>query len=92
VGQRIEVAADAHGEIAVFSTDRTITGQDATVIERGGPYEGFEGAVAERLYQDPAINHVFVQFNVVTVRRSGGWDSGSLERASEQISGFFLVY
>lgn len=92
MGQRIEVAAEEHGDIAVFSTDRTITGQDAGAFSRGGPFEGFGGAVAERLYQDPAVDHVFVQFNVVTVRRSGGWDDGSLRRASEQISDFFLVY
>ena len=92
MGQRIEVAAEAHGEIAVFSTDRTITGQDGATFSRGGPFEGFGGAVAERLFQDPAVTNVFVQFNVATVQRSGGWDDGSLGRASEQISGFFLVY
>ncbi len=93
MGQRIEVAAETHGDTAVFVTDRTITGQDAGAFQRTGPFEGFAGGVAERLFHiDPAIEHVFVQFNVVSVRRNGGWDDGSLERASEQIGDFFLVY
>ncbi len=93
MGQRIEVAAETHGDIAVFATDRTITGQDAGVFGRAGPFEGFGGVVAERLFHaDPAIEHVFAQFNVVSVRRNGGWDDGTLERASEEISGVFVVY
>jgi hypothetical protein len=93
MGQKIEVAAESHGDIAVFVTDRTITGQDGDAFSRTGPFEGFGGTVAERLLtSDPAIEHVFVQFNVVSVRRNGGWDDGALERASEQIGDLFLVY
>ncbi len=93
MGQRIEVATETHADIAVFATDRTITGQDATTFTRTGAFEGFGGAVAERLFDaDPAIDHVFAQFNVVSARRSGGWDDRSLERAAEEIGDFFLVY
>lgn len=93
MGQRIETAAEVHGNTAVFATDRTITGQDAGSFGRTDPFEGLEGKIAERLFDiDPAIEHVFVQFNVISVRRNGGWDDGSLERASEQIRDFFLVY
>ncbi len=93
MGQKIEVEAESHGDVAVFATDRTVTGQDGSSFTRATTDGSFEGQIAERLFRkDPAIEHVFVQFNIVSARRSGGWDDGSLRRASEQIEQLFLVY
>lgn len=93
VGQSIKVESQVHGDIAVFDTDRTFSGQDGRAFDRSGPRGGYEGELADRLFEiDPAVEHVFVQFNVISARRRGGWDEGSLARASEQIEGFFLVY
>jgi hypothetical protein len=93
VGQRIEVQSEIHGEIAVFDTDRTFGGQDGRAFTRDGSRGGYEGLVADRLFEtDPAIERVFLQFNVISVRRRGGWDEGSVRRAAEQIEGLFLVY
>jgi hypothetical protein len=93
VGQAIEVHSTIHGDVAVFDTDRTFTGQDGRGFTRAEPDGGFEGLLAKRLLDsDPAVDHVFVQFNVISVRRHGGWDDGSIRRAGEQITDFFLVY
>jgi len=93
VGQIIEVKSVVHDEVAVFDTDRTFTGQDGRDFTRPVSGTGFGANIAERLFEfDPAIDHVYVQFNVVSVRRKGGWDEGSVRRAGDQIRDLFVVY
>lgn len=93
MGQSIEITSVVHGEGAVFDTDRTFTGQDGREFTRPASGTSFGAKLANRLFEsDPAIEHVYVQFNVVSVRRSGGWDDGSLRRAGEQIRDLFVVY
>lgn len=92
VGQSIAVESAVHGEVAIFDTDRTFTGQDGREFTRPVAEDGLAARLAERLFEaDPAIRHVYVQFNVVSVQRNGGWDEGSVRRAGEQIRDFFVV-
>lgn len=93
MGQKIEVSTVVHGETAIFDTNRTFTGQDGREFAPPGEGTGFGAALARRLFAaDPAIRHVYVQFNVVSVLRSGGWDEGGVGRIEEQIRDFFVVY
>lgn len=92
MGQTIQVHSSVTGDVAVFDTDRTLTGQDAEGFSE--PAEGSAAAqLASRLLAaDPNIDHVFVQFNLVSVRRRGGWDDSALQRAASVIERLFEVY
>lgn len=95
MGQSIEVAASVVDDIAMFDTDRALTGQDgvsfASVDETDRAE--FPAQLAKRLFADvPGIDHVFVASNQVVVRRPHGWDEDVVETASRVISGFFLFY
>jgi hypothetical protein len=95
VGQRIVVrASTVIGDVAIFDTDRTISGQDGeSFTSLGAAQDGisFSARLAERLFEsDDAVTSVFVQSNAVTVRRSGGWSS--TDEVGSVIEGFFEYY
>ena len=97
MGQTIEIRdADIVGEILLVSTDRSFTGQDGEQYVPGDPIaEGdiFPARLAARLFEsDPNIDHVYVMSNVLSIRRSGGWDDASVLTAREAVSSFFLFY
>ncbi len=99
MGQQITVSPQVVGDVAIFDTNRTITGQDGSASGKpeaeGSPADAgdFPGQLADRLLAvDASIDHVFVQSNVVTVRRSGGWDDPSVQAAADVIAGFFRFY
>jgi hypothetical protein len=96
MGQTIEVEAETVGDVAVFDTDRSITGQDGdsfeslqSALESAGP----AADLATRLFRlDEAVSHVFVASNTATVRRDGGWDEGSLAAGAAVIRELFVFY
>lgn len=94
MGQRIEVAAAPLGEIALFSLDRSLTGQDGALF--ADPPEAPDDPPAElagRLFElDSSIRHVYALSNSVSVAREGGWDDESISSASEVISNLFIHY
>ncbi len=94
MGQQITVSdPTVVGDVAVFSTDRSITGQDGASIAPTQTGGGIPEDLAARLVDaDAAITHVFVASNQVVVGRSGGWDEGSLTVATDVIAGFFVFY
>lgn len=95
MGQKIELVASVVDDIALFDTDRSITGQDGVAFSSSDEVDGTEvpGQLADRLFQDvPGIDHVFVASNQVVVRRPHGWDDPVVEAASGVISDFFLFY
>jgi hypothetical protein len=96
MGQTIEVKSVVLGEVALFDTDRSLTGQDG---------QGFESITAARsgtalaahlcaalFGSDAAIDHVYVLSNQVTVRRTGGWSDESTGKAAVVIADFFVFY
>jgi ferredoxin--NADP+ reductase len=94
MGQRIEVDANPLGEIALFSLDRSLTGQDGVAFTRPGE-SGEEPtvALARRLFAaDDRIDHVHILSNTVSARRRDGWDDEEIERASEVIAELFVHY
>jgi len=95
MGQKIEVAASVVDDIALFDTDRSITGQDGIAFSSADELDETEmpGQLADRLFQDvPGIDHIFIASNQVVVRRPHGWDDPVVESASGVISDFFLFY
>lgn len=96
MGQPIQVESSVIGDVAIFDTDRSITGQDGLSFasaEGANPEEGFPADLASRLFAlDDAVNHVFLASNLVVVRRVGGWEDETVGSAAEVVSDFFLVY
>lgn len=96
MGQPIEVAATRLGDVVMFDTDRSITGQDGAAFESRETAEAdssFPGQLAARLFvADGGIDHVFVASNQVVVRRSVGWSDDAVDEVGRVISDFFLFY
>ena len=94
MGQRIEVSAVPMGSVALFSTDRSITGQDGVGFTPGSIQgDGPPAELARRLFTaDSSIDHVYVLSNTVSVRRQEDWDDDSLDDATGVISGLFIHY
>jgi ferredoxin--NADP+ reductase len=94
MGQRILVDAAPIGQVALFTLDRSLTGQDGhgftpATTDHAGP----TGELADRLFtSDEEIDHVYVLSNSVSVHRKENWDDDALEAASEVISGLFIHY
>ncbi len=96
MGQTIEVKSTVLGDAALFDTDRSITGQDGQAFGSTGKAAADPtpaGRLAARVFAgDPAIDHVFVLSNQVTVRRDGGWADEVTENTSAVIRDFFVFY
>lgn len=93
MGQTIEVKSTPLGDVALFDTDRSLTGQDshsfAGVSDRDDP----PATLANRLFEcDPSIRHVHVLSNTVSIERDGGWDDSSLVAAKRIIANLFVFY
>jgi ferredoxin--NADP+ reductase len=82
------------GRVALFSTDRSITGQDGVTVGRGESLGGDPPHdLARRLFDaDDAIDHVHVLSNTVSVRRSQSWDDMTVDRARDVIANLFIHY
>lgn len=95
MGQKIEVSSMVADDIAMFDTDRAMTGQDGSSFSSGEPITStdFPAKLAEEMFAAvPGIDHVFVASNQVVVRRPHGWDDQVVEEAAGVISDFFLFY
>jgi ferredoxin/flavodoxin---NADP+ reductase len=94
MGQLIQVEASPIGQVALFSTDRSITGQDGvTVVPGDHPGEDPPHHLARRLFDvDEEIDHVHVLSNTVAVRRRQGWDPEAVAAASDVIANLFIHY
>jgi len=82
------------GDVALFHTDRSLTGQDAHIF--AGPPADLSrppAELADRLFRRIGqVDHVHVLSNVVTVRLDTPWDDELLDDASEIISHLFVFY
>ena len=95
MGQPIEVTSTGVDDIAMFDTDRTITGQDGDSFNssQAEAATSIPGDLATRLFDRVAgIDHVFVASNQVVVRRPHGWDDHVIGTATKTITDFFLFY
>lgn len=95
MGQKIEVASTVVDDIAMFDTDRALTGQDGIGFSSSAELtlDEFPAMLADRLFTGvPGIDHVFVASNQVVVRRPHGWDDQVVATAEQIIANFFLFY
>lgn len=96
MGQPIEVERRIQGEVAVFSGNRSLTGQDGAGYHAGdGSSDNgkLSAEVARRFFElDPAIDYVYVANNHVMARRPGGWDDAALDAAGDTLERFFVFY
>ncbi|CAN5747823.1 ferredoxin--NADP reductase [soil metagenome] len=93
MGQTIQVQSTQIGDVALFDTDRSLTGQDSHSF--AGPSDGDDppALLSNRLFDsDPAMRHVHVLSNTVSIERDGGWDQASVAAASSVISNLFVFY
>jgi ferredoxin--NADP+ reductase len=94
MGQTIQVDAVQMGDVALFRTDRSLTGQDAHVFP--GPPANVTRPPAElarRLYKGiQQVDHIHILSNVVTVRLDTNWDEDLLDQAKGIISNLFIFY
>ena len=77
MGQLIEVDHLLLGDVAVFDTDRSLSGQEGETYANAAAAASsgtFPGGVATALFATvPSIMSVYVFSNTLSVRRSGGW-------------------
>ena len=96
MGQLIEVDRLVLGDVAVFDTDRTFSGQEgetytsAAAADASGTYPGL---VASALFAEfPSIVSVYVFSNTVSVRKSEGWDDEGADAAAGIIRNSLVYY
>lgn len=97
MGQRIELrTTTVLGEVALYDTDRSITGQDGTAytsVEEASAGDDFPDRLAAEIFgADEAVAHVFIASNQVSIRRDGGWGGGAADHTGAVISDFFVFY
>ena len=97
MGQRIEIDGTRRVEDSVIvSTNRSLTGtlgegyesaEDAREVDTFGAK-----AAVDVFESDERINRVYVDSNMLVIRREGGWDEDSVAAVSKVIEEFFLFY
>ena len=97
MGQKIELrSTTVLGEVALYDTDRSITGQDGTAYpsaDAANEGDDFPDRLAAEIFgSDDAVSHVFIASNQVSVKRDGGFGGGADERIGAVISDFFVFY
>ncbi|MGF1616384.1 MAG: ferredoxin--NADP reductase [Acidimicrobiia bacterium] len=93
MGQTIEVKSTRIGDVALFDTDRSLTGQDSHSFTGTSESDDPPALLANRLFaSDPSVLHVHVLSNTVSIERDGGWDDASLAAARSVIAGLFIFY
>lgn len=81
------------GDVLIFDTDRSFTGQDGMAMSPSVRGHAVPGTLADRLFDlGLGIDHMYVLQNTVTVRRPGGWDEESKNAVTSTVEGFLLFY
>ena len=96
MGQTITVESKQAEGFCVFTTDRSLTGQDGARFgsrEEAESAADFPGILAARLFaSDDSVDHVYIASNDVIVGRSAEWDSTSIDAAATTIKELFRFY
>lgn len=96
MGQSITVEPRQIEGFYVFTTDRSLTGQDGARFSSPDDAEGdagFPATLATRLFRsDAAIENVYVASNDVIVGRVGDWDTKAVDAVASTIGELFRFY
>lgn len=97
MGQQIVVQKPiVDGDVAVFVTNRNLSGADGVRFESAADAEAgtsVPAKLAARLFGiDPGMRHVYVAANHIVVRRVVGWDDAHVEDAVRVVEDFFVFY
>jgi hypothetical protein len=97
VGQHIVVQPPiVVGDVAVFVTDRSMTGMGAMTFQSAADAGTRGGAPAElalRLYAvDAGLRQIYVAMNAIVVRRVVGWDDAHIAAIMRGIEDLFVFY
>ncbi len=97
MGQPIELLkATVLGDVAIFDTDRSLTGMDGYTYRTASDAAAdstLAARLAEQIYEvESGATNVFVYSNTVSVRRPGGWSDEERDRVGTLIKHFFIVY
>lgn len=96
MGQQIEVHYSLLGDVALFDTDRSLSGQDGesyTNSETAAGSGTFPGQVAAALLAEvSSIESVYVFSNTISVKRTGGWTTGGAEAAAAILRNALVYY
>jgi hypothetical protein len=82
--------------VLLLSTDRSLTGQDGEAFT--GPVSaaaaaGIPARLAVRLFEsDREIDHIYVLFNTLSIRRRGEWTAEAIAAAEDTVARFFRFY
>ena len=97
MGQRIEIESTrVIDDSIVVTTNRSLTGTDGEGFEAFEATEGvdtFGAKLAAELFEaDESLARIWVNSNVIVVKRRDGWDDSSSSTVSKVIEDFFLFY
>lgn len=97
MGQTIKVSAPTVvGQVALFDTDRSLSGQDGETyrtVSEAAAGSTFPAALAGRLLDiDRLVSSVYVYSNVISVERPAGWAAETQQAMSDAIRDFFVIY
>lgn len=96
MGQLIEVDRLLLGDVAVFDTDRSLSGQEGETYASAAAADAsntFPGRVASALFAEfPSIVSVYVFSNTISVRTSDGWAEEQADVATGIIRNSLVHY
>jgi len=95
MGQKIEIPSVVPVDnVALFETDRSITGQDGAGFDESPEQADTPPAeLAQRMFEALSeLERVYVASNQVTAKRSADWDAESLGAAKDIITNLFVFY
>lgn len=96
MGQVIEVDATALGTVAIFDTDRTLTGQDGEAfgsVAEARLGKTFSAKLAERLFTEHSgLTNVYVYSNAISIARDAEWSDDEISAVASLIRDFLVYY
>lgn len=96
MGQVIEVEATHMGTVAIFDTDRSLSGQVGESYGSAlGARDGvtFPAKLAEQLFDhDATITNVYTYSNTISVARGEDWSAGDVDALRLVIRNFLVYY
>ena len=96
MGQLIEVEQVVLGTVAIFDTDRSLSGQDGetfTDAQEASTSGTFPGLVAQALFNhEPQLTTVYVFSNTISVTRPRAWTDTEASDAASAIRNFLVYY